>query len=77
MVKCQTTPKIHNVHQFLVVGRHVPTEKTPNPKIYKMRIFADDSIRAKSKFWYFLKKINKTKKATGEILSVNEVSDCV
>ncbi len=73
MVKAQVNPKIHNVHQFLIVGRHHPTEKNPSPKVFKMRIFASDSIRAKSKFWHFLKKMSKTKKATGEVLAVNEV----
>lgn len=73
MVK-SSTPLTHNVHQYLVVGRGHPSEKTPNPKIFKMRIFANDVIRAKSKFWYFLRKMNKVKKAHGEILSVNEVS---
>ena len=73
MVKARENQAAHNVHQFLVVGRHVPTEKNPNPRIFKMRIFADDATRAKSKFWYFLRRINKTKKATGEILSANEV----
>lgn len=73
MVRAQITPNTHNIHQFLVVGRSLVTEKNPNPVIYKMRIFAKDSIRAKSKFWYFLHKMRKVKKATGEILSVNEV----
>jgi large subunit ribosomal protein L18Ae len=63
----------NNVHQFLVVGRGHPSNENPNPKIYKMRIFAQDQVRAKSKFWYFLKRMNKIKKANGEILSVNEV----
>jgi len=63
----------NNVHQFLVVGRGHPSNENPNPKIFKMRVFADDQVRAKSKFWYFLKRMNKIKKANGEILSVNEV----
>ncbi len=73
MVKARENQAAHNVHQFLVVGRHVPSEKNPNPRVFKMRIFADDAIRAKSKFWYFLRRLNKTKKATGEILTANEV----
>ena len=28
--------KEHNVHHYLIVGRHAPTEKHPNPKIYKI-----------------------------------------
>ena len=73
MVK--TTEKIHNVHHYLVVGRHAPSEKNPNPKIYKMRIFADDAVRAKSKFWYFMKKLDKVKKASGQILAIHEIHD--
>jgi large subunit ribosomal protein L18Ae len=38
-----------------------------------MRIFAADAVIAKSKFWYYLRRLNKVKKAHGEILSVNEV----
>jgi large subunit ribosomal protein L18Ae len=71
MVKSAITS---NVHQFLVVGRGHPTEQNPTPKIFKMRIFADDNVRAKSKFWYFLKRMNKIKKTNGEILSVHEVN---
>jgi len=67
----------NNVHQFLVVGRGHPTQENPNPKIFKMRIFAADTVRAKSKFWYFLKRMNKIKKAHGEILSVNEVNQAL
>jgi large subunit ribosomal protein L18Ae len=74
MVKVKSTPNVHNIHQFLVVGRAIPTEKDKNPKIYKMRIFAVDAVRAKSKFWYYLKKMNKVKKAIGEVLSCHEVT---
>ena len=73
MVK--THQKEHNIHHYLVVGRHRPTDKKPNPKIYKMRIFADDPVRAKSKFWYFLKKLDKVKKASGDILACHEIFD--
>jgi hypothetical protein len=38
-----------------------------------MRIFAPNVVVAKSRFWYFLKKLRKVKKAAGEIVSVNEV----
>ncbi|KAM9985781.1 hypothetical protein ACTFIZ_002077 [Dictyostelium cf. discoideum] len=61
------------IHEFQVVGRHVPTERDANPKIYRMRLFAQTSIHAKSRFWYFLSKIVKMKKSTGEILNVTEI----
>jgi hypothetical protein len=30
-------------------------------------------VVAKSRYWYFLKKVNKVKKGTGEIVGINEV----
>ena len=38
-----------------------------------MRVFAKNAILGKSKFWYFLKKQKRIKKANGEILSVSEI----
>ena len=73
MVKRQVEKNIPTIHQYLVVGRHVPSDATPNPKIYKMRIFSANGTTAKSKFWYFLRKLNKIKRANGEILSCSEV----
>ena len=41
--------------EYQVVGRHLPTESEPTPKIYRMRIFAPNEVVAKSRFWYFLR----------------------
>ena len=38
-----------------------------------MRLFAPNEVVAKSRFWYFLKKFNKIKKAAGEIVAINEI----
>lgn len=38
-------------HQFQVVGRHLPTEAEPTPTVYRMKVWAEDAVRAKSKFW--------------------------
>lgn len=38
-------------HQYQVVGRHLPTEQEPNPTVYRMKVWAPDAVRAKSKFW--------------------------
>lgn len=59
--------------QFQIVGRHVPTEKDPQPQIYRMKMWARDDVKAKSKFWYFLRKLRRVKKANGQILAVNEI----
>merc|ERR1712146_383223 len=62
-------------HQYQIVGRAAPTPKNPTPKIYRMRLFAKNTVLAKSRFWYFMKKINKAKKSGGELLAVNELFD--
>lgn len=49
------------------MGRRIPTERDPKPTLYTMRIFANDEVSAKSRFWYFTKKLKKIKKAVGEI----------
>jgi len=38
-----------------------------------MRIFAPNEVVAKSRFWYFLSKLRKVKKANGEIIGMNQV----
>jgi large subunit ribosomal protein L18Ae len=38
-----------------------------------MRVFAPNTVVAKSRFWYFLGRLRKIKKANGEIVSLNQV----
>eukprot|EP01090_Pellita_catalonica_P004331 TRINITY_DN14160_c0_g1_i1.p2 TRINITY_DN14160_c0_g1~~TRINITY_DN14160_c0_g1_i1.p2 ORF type:complete len:180 (+),score=21.26 TRINITY_DN14160_c0_g1_i1:53-592(+) len=61
------------VKEYQIVGRHKVTEKVANPKVYRMRIFAGNTVVAKSRFWYFLKKLHKIKRVNGEILNVSEI----
>ena len=61
--------------QFHVVGRKLPTEADPSPQVYRMRIFAKNTVQAKSRFWYFLHQMHKLKRSTGEILAVNEITE--
>ena len=61
-------------HEYQVIGRKQPTEKEPQPKIYRMKIFAKNPILARSKFWHFLSYTKKVKRSNGEIISCNEVS---
>merc|ERR1712039_911914 len=61
--------------QYQIVGRAAPTPKNPTPKIFRMRLFARNQVLAKSRFWYFMKKLNKAKKSGGELLAVNELHD--
>ncbi|KAJ6396697.1 hypothetical protein OIU77_021678 [Salix suchowensis] len=59
-------------HQYQVVGRALPTESDDHPKIYRMKLWATNEVRAKSKFWYFLRKLKKVKKSNGQVLAINE-----
>src|SRR5258708_3555912 len=63
-----------NYLEYQVIGRHLPTADEPAPKLYRMRIFAQNEVVAKSRFWYYLRKLKKVKKANGEIVAVNKVS---
>merc|ERR1712070_924943 len=59
--------------QYEVVGRHVPTERDPNPKAYRIKLFSKNEANAKSRFWYFIRRVVKMKKAHGEILQIREI----
>jgi large subunit ribosomal protein L18Ae len=59
--------------EYSVVGRKLPTEAEPEPKLYRMRIFAPNDVVAKSRFWYYLRQLKKVKKASGEIVALNIV----
>lgn len=61
--------------EYQVIGRHLPSEANPTPKLYRMRIFAPNDVVAKSRFWYFLTKLKKVKKANGEIVSLNKIAE--
>ncbi len=45
---------LYKFHQYQVVGRHLPTANDENPQIYRMKLWATDAVRAKSKFWCVL-----------------------
>lgn len=61
--------------EYQVIGRKLPTEQDATPQLYKMRIFAANEVVAKSRFFYFLRQLKKAKRATGEIVSCEKVSE--
>ncbi|KAF2211803.1 hypothetical protein CERZMDRAFT_106378 [Cercospora zeae-maydis SCOH1-5] len=63
------------LEEYQVIGRHLPSDANPTPKLYRMRIFAANDVVAKSRFWYFLAKLRKIKKANGEIVSLNKIHE--
>lgn len=61
------------MRQYQVIGRKAPTEKEPNPPVYRMKVFAPNEVNGASKFWYLMHQMRKMKKTTGEILDIIEV----
>lgn len=61
--------------RFFVFGRALPTEENPNPEIVVVRVYARNSVFAKSKFWKTNRVINKVKKSQGEVLKIQEIFD--
>merc|ERR1739838_217527 len=61
--------------EYSVIGRKLPTDVEANPQLYKMRVFAPDRVVAKSRFWYFVSKLKKMKRTSGEIISVQLVTE--
>merc|ERR1711908_36512 len=60
-------------HQYEVIGRHVPTKNDPEPKAYRIKLYTRNETQAKSRFWYFIRRLVKMKKANAEILSIREI----
>jgi len=63
--------------QYQVVGRFVPNEKygedNAQCKVYRMNLFAKNKVVARSRFWYFMKRLCRVKKANGQIIAVNQI----
>ncbi|XP_074593649.1 ribosomal protein L18A isoform X2 [Brevipalpus obovatus] len=63
------------LRQYIIIGRRLPSKSEPLPSLYRMSIFAPDHVVAKSRFWYFLKRLRKIKKSNGEIVKLKEVRE--
>nr|BAJ93879.1 predicted protein [Hordeum vulgare subsp. vulgare] len=62
-----------DLKQYRIVGRRLPSEKESQPPLFQMKIFAPDSVQAKSRFWYFLRFLKNIKKAHGEIVACDQI----
>ena len=75
MGKVNTLPTGQSL--FQVVGRFVPNQKygedDPQCKVYRMKIFAKNKVVARSRFWYFMGRLCRVKKANGQIISVSQI----
>lgn len=71
----QDSPSSKAIKQYWVVGRANPTEAVPDPTCYRIRVFAKNTVIAKSRFWYQMKRQNKVRRIQGEIVSVSEINE--
>merc|ERR1711988_1448624 len=60
-------------NHFQIIGRLYPDETTKSPPLYRMEIWATNSLRARSKFWYFLRKLQRIRKTKGHIICCQEI----
>ena len=61
------------INQYWVVGRQSPSEANPEPTCYRIRVFAKNTVIARSRFWYQMKRQNKVRRTQGEIVSVSQI----
>ena len=78
-MKTNTGPVAHTGsnrgRQFLVFGRALPTEKTPNPAVIVVKVIAPNEAVARSRFWKLNKRDHKLKRSHGEVLKIQEVHE--
>ena len=76
MVNCKKGKKhLSQVKLYQVIGRKAATEVETNPPAFRMKLFANNSEIAKSRFWYFMHQFRKMKRTTGEIIDCNELRE--
>ena len=64
---------VKTVHQYIIVGRAKPAKPGEEPKVYRMRVFAPNTVIAKSKFWTLMRKQKKIKHTGGELVAIHEL----
>ena len=56
--------------RFLVFGRALPTEENPTPEVMVVRVYAKNSMFARSAFWKTSRILKRVKRTRGEVLKV-------
>jgi len=64
-----------DLKEYQIIGRKLPSALEPNPQLYKMQIFANDTVAAKSKYWYYISFYKKVNKTAGEIVEIKEINE--
>ncbi|XP_074046133.1 large ribosomal subunit protein eL20-like [Macrotis lagotis] len=62
-----------SLREYKVVGRCLPTPKSPVLPLYCLWIFAPNHVVAKYRFWYFVSQLKKMKKSSEEIVYCRQV----
>ena len=64
-----------DLKEYQIIGRKMPSAMEASPALYKMQIFAPNTVAAKSKFWYFISYYKKVNRTAGEIVECKEISE--
>ncbi|CAD2214627.1 large subunit ribosomal protein L18Ae [Angomonas deanei] len=64
-----------HLRHYEVVGRESPSEKNPEPTVYKFEVFAPNYVVAKSRFWRMMRIKNKVKSTHGDVLACRRIRD--
>lgn len=61
----------------MIAGRRKPDDKHPESEqvIYRMKLFAPNIVKARSLFFYYMSRINKIKRANGEIVQQQQITE--
>merc|ERR1719329_720759 len=60
-------------HQYYLVGRKSPKTEDESPPVYRMKMWATDHVRAESKFWYYMARLQKVKRSNGQLIHCTEI----
>ena len=65
-----TSGFVCEIYPYEVIGRTVPTERDPAPKIFKAKVYASNDVVAKSRFFKYMRfnrEANRAKKSTIQV----------
>ena len=61
--------------QYLIMGRVKPNKEVPEPTVFRMRVFAQNEVIARSRFWNLLREQKKIKRTHAELLATQEIRE--
>ncbi|KAL9653830.1 hypothetical protein ABK040_012891 [Willaertia magna] len=73
MVRTQAVEPVNPIKQYEIIARPLPKGPHEKPNLFRMKIFAPNAVVARSRFWYFMSKYERLKRANGEVVQCKEI----